>query len=397
MPIRVQILKGRYRGVDVTGVFNLVQPWKDGANGGFITIYNPDAKQGHPNSQRVTCARDGFKLIDDAGNEVSEQSVVDAAASKKEAGAASISGNTSFDVVQCYEQEFIEGETDEEAMERIAKTFTRLDRITDKCAQGTIRGLVVTGPPGVGKSHGVEETLKKHNMFKIMAGKEPDFEIVSGGVSSIGLYQKLFYNKDAGRVLVFDDCDGILFDEESLSLLKAALNSGNRRRICWNKESRILRQDEIPDFFDFEGSVIFISNVDFERTIARGSRIASHLAAIISRCHYMDLAIGSLRDQILRIRQVIRDGMLTQFDFHPQQALEVQDFVINNKEFLREVSLRMVIKVAQLVKSDPDDWHELAEDTCLTKEAKFKRLLAKREADNAAATETESPATEEQS
>lgn len=373
MAIKVSVLKGRYRGVEVQGIFELVKPWQSGANGGFVTIFNPNPKHGHPHAQRVTCNKEDIKLLDEEGNELSANAAIQAPATKE----------GRVEVVHCYEQEFLEGESDEEAMERIARSFAMLDKIVDKCAQGTIRGLVVSGPPGVGKSFGVEKTLETANMFRKIEGKDPDYEIISGGVSSIGLYQKLYFNRTAGRVLVFDDCDGVLFDEESINLLKAALNSGDRRRICWNKESRVLREDDIPDYFDFEGSIIFLSNIDFERTIAKGSRISAHLEAIISRCHYMDLEIGSLRDQILRIRQVVRDGMLAPYSFHSSQEQEILDFVINNKEYLREVSLRMVKKVADFVASDPLDWHEMAEATCLTKEAKFKRLLAKRkEAEN---------------
>ncbi len=243
-----------------------------------------------------------------------------------------------------------------------------------------VRGLVVSGPPGIGKSFGVEKQLVSANMFRTIKEQDPLFEVVSGGVSSIGLYQKLYYNRNPKQVLVFDDCDGILFEEESLTLLKAALNSGDKRRICWNKESRTLKTEDIPDQFDFEGSIIFLSNVDFESSIARGSRISAHLEAIMSRCHYLDLEIGSLRDRLLRIKQVVRDGMLTPYEFTVEQEASVVDFTVNNAEYLREVSLRMVKKIADFVKADPTGWLEMAEATCLQREAKFKRLLAKREA-----------------
>jgi hypothetical protein len=216
-----------------------------------------------------------------------------------------------------------------------------------------------------------------------MAGQDPKYEVISGGVSSIGLYQKLYYNRGNDQVLVFDDCDGVLFEEECLNLLKAALNSGDKRRICWNKESRVLATDDIPEHFDFEGSIIFLSNIDFERTIQKGSRIAAHLEAITSRCHYLDLEIGSLRDKLLRIKQIVRDGMLTPYNFSPTEEAQVLNFVMENSEYLREVSLRMVKKIADFVKADPKGWMEMAEATCLQRDAKFKRLLAKKQAEAA--------------
>lgn len=367
MSIQVSIINGRYRGKPVTGVFKLVKPWQSGANGGFVTIWNPNPEHGVPNAQRVTCSEADFTLFDEAGEELGEHVVIDTGT---RAGTIETSTN--------YEQVFMQTETDDEAMERIAETFAMLDVIVDSSAKGTIRGLVVSGPPGIGKSFGVRKQLEVANMFRKMKGQDPDYEIISGGTSAIGLYQKLYYNRTPGRVIVFDDCDGILFEEESLNLLKAALNSDDKRRICWNKESRVLNTDDIPNYFDFEASILFLSNIDFDRTVAKGSRIAEHLKAIMSRCHYLDLEIGSTRDQLLRIRQVVRDGMLAPYLFSPQEEQDILDFVMENAEFLREISLRMVKKIADFVKTDPTQWRKLTEATCLTREAKFKRLLSKR-------------------
>jgi len=365
----VSIVKGVYRGETICGVFPLIKGYTEGARGGFITIKNPDHKDGTPPVQRIQVEKDAFKLLDATGNDLPAHIIVPG----QEADPTAPANNTD------YERVFMEAESDEEAMERIAETFAMLDKITDAAARGIVRGLVVSGPPGIGKSFGVEKQLEAVNMFRKMKGESPKYEVLTGGVSSIGLYQKLYYNRSPENVLVFDDCDGVLFEEECLLLLKGALNSGDKRRICWNKESRVLTSGDIPDFFDFEGSIIFLSNVDFERTIAKGSRISSHLKAIMSRCHYLDLEISSLRDRMLRIKQVVRDGMLAPYEFTVEQENEVVLFTTKNAEYLREVSLRMTKKIADFMKADPVGWYEMAEATCLTKEAKFKRLLEKKQ------------------
>lgn len=368
MSIQVSIVRGFYRAKEITGVFPLVKPYQEGATGGFITIRNPNPDVGTPPVQRIKLTRDDFTLLGADGAELGDHVVVDSG--EKGAGVS---------VTTDYEQVFIAAETEDDAMTRISDTFLMLDKIVDACAKNIVRGLVVSGPPGIGKSFGVEKQLDSANMFRKMKGLDPRYEVVSGGVSSIGLYQKLYHNRSKDQVLVFDDCDGVLFEEESLNLLKAALNSGDKRRICWNKESRTLQAEDIPEAFDFEGSIIFLSNIDFERTIIRGSRISEHLKAIMSRCHYLDLEIGSVRDQLLRIKQVVRDGMLAPYLFTAEQERSVLDFVFDNSEYLREVSLRMVKKIADFVKADPQGWLEMAEATCLQREAKFKRLLAKRQ------------------
>lgn len=365
MSIQISIAKGFYRGKPVAGTFPLIKPFQEGARGGFVTIRNSAAADGMPPVQRVSVEQGDFKLLDESGAELESHVTI-----------ATDSGT--IEVGTNYEQAFVAAETEDAAMERIAETFLMLDKIVDACARNVVRGLVVSGPPGIGKSFGVEKQLEAANMFRKLQGKDPKYEVISGGISSIGLYQKLYYNRSPEQVLVFDDCDGILFDEESLNLLKAALNSGDKRRICWNKESRTLAVEDIPEQFDFEASIIFLSNIDFERTINKGSRVAAHLEAIMSRCHYLDLEIGSLRDKLLRIRQIVRDGMLTPYNFTAEQESAVLDFIVDNAEYLREVSLRMVKKVADFVKADPAGWLEMAEATCLQREAKFKRLLAKR-------------------
>jgi hypothetical protein len=368
LSIQVSITKGYYRGKVITGTFALVKPWQDGAKGGFLTIRNPDPEPGTPPVQRVNCEKGDFTLLDAAGVELGDHVVIDTG-----------ENGGKIEVGTDYEAAFVQAETEDEAMDRIEETFAMLDKITEACTRNVIRGLVVSGPPGIGKSFGVEKQLEAANMFRTIAGKDPKYEVISGGVSSIGLYQKLYFNRSPEQVLVFDDCDGVLFEEECLNLLKAALNSGDKRRICWNKESRTLSMEGIPEVFDFEGSIIFLSNIDFEKTIAKGSRISAHLEAIMSRCHYLDLEIGSLRDKLLRIKQIVRDGMLAPYLFSPAEEQAVIDFVMNNSEYLREVSLRMVKKVADFVKADPVGWLEMAEATCLQRDAKFKRLLEKRQ------------------
>ncbi len=128
-------------------------------------------------------------------------------------------------------------ETDEEAMDRIAKRFSILDEMTKAAINSDIRAMIVSGPPGVGKSFGVETQLEKASMFDKLAGKRVRFEIVKGAMTALGLYAQLYKYSDKKNVLVFDDCDSVFQDDLSLNILKAALDSGKRRRICWNSVS----------------------------------------------------------------------------------------------------------------------------------------------------------------
>lgn len=253
-------------------------------------------------------------------------------------------------------------ETDDQIIERMRERFMILEEMTQASIDGVVRGMVVTGPPGVGKSFGVEQVLDKNSLFDKMAGNRSRFEIIKGASSAIGLYKVLYQNADRNNVLVLDDCDTVLYDETSLNLLKAALDSSKKRKITWNTDSALLRREGIPDTFEFKGSVIFITNLKFDRV--RG-KIKDHLDAIMSRCHYLDLTMDTTREKVLRCRQIVRDGMLNEYQFTREEEESLMDFMVDNKDRMREISLRMITKLADLKKSMGSRWQRTAEVTCM--------------------------------
>jgi hypothetical protein len=163
---------------------------------------------------------------------------------------------------------------------------------------------------------------------------------------------------------VFDDCDSILLDDVSLNLLKGALDSGKKRKISWLSESSTLRREGIPDSFEFKGSVIFITNLKFDKM--KSQKLRDHLDALQSRCHYLDLTLDTMRDKILRIKQIADDGQLfADYDFEKCTQDDIISFMDTNQSRLREMSLRMAIKIADLRKSFPNNWKRMAETTCM--------------------------------
>lgn len=254
-------------------------------------------------------------------------------------------------------------ETDEEVMQRIETRFNVLDEMTKATINGDVRAMIVVGPPGVGKSYGVEYQLEKSGMFDKLSGKRVKYEVIKGAMTPIGLYCTLYRYSDPKNVLVFDDCDSILLDDIALNILKAALDSGKKRRIYWNSDSSMLRREGVPDSFDFKGSVIFITNLKFDNL--KSKKLQDHLEALQSRCHFLDLTLNTMRDKFLRIKQIFRKGDLFQdYDFTPEQGEEILAFMDANKNRLREMSLRMALKIADLTKIS-GNWKALAETTCM--------------------------------
>jgi hypothetical protein len=252
----------------------------------------------------------------------------------------------------------VNAETDEQIDARIAERFQILDLLTESCMVGNSRSLIVSGPAGLGKSFTVERTLAQWDPNGV------NHVIVKGYVRATGLIKLLYQYREEGQVVVFDDADTIFFDDTSLNLLKAVCDTTERRRVSWLSEGKLMDDETgeiIPRSFDFDGTVIFISNYDFDHMIEKGHRLAPHLNALISRSHYIDLALKTRRDYLVRIRQVIREGMLE--DLTVSQRDDVMSYIERNHSRLRELSLRMAIKIGNLRKTT-DNWEKLANVTC---------------------------------
>ena len=336
---QVLVRSGSYRNQTVRNVsFTLVKDYTKGARGGFVTV----ASKGYFGAEHdvVRIKVDSIEDIEIIGNNM-----------------ASTSKTVDFKAPANLE-------TEEEAMARIRERFEILTEMTKAATAGDIRAMIVSGPPGVGKSFGVEAEVEKACLFDKLSGKRLRAEVVKGSATPIGLYQTLYKYSDANCVLVFDDCDSILLDDVALNLLKGALDSGKKRKISWLSESSALRREGIPDSFEFKGSVIFITNLKFDQM--KSQKLRDHLDALQSRCHYLDLTLDTMRDKILRIKQIANDGVLfSDYEFSDMQQDDIIDFMNKNQTRLREMSLRMALKIADLVKSFPAKWRLMAESTCM--------------------------------
>ena len=330
----IRIIEGTYKirgkDVDLQGmIFPLVEEFKVGAKGGYVTV-DGKAVAGFPDRNiKIMC---------------------DSADAYEDAGSAKVESRE---------------ETDEEIIDRMRDRFDMLEEMTKATKKGDVRAMIVSGPPGVGKSFGVEKVLGKHDLIADIAGDSrlKKYEVVKGAMSAIGLYAKLYQYADKDNVIVFDDCDSVLLDDLSLNILKAALDSKKTRRIHWNTDSYKLRNEGIPDSFEFKGSAIFITNIKFDNV--KSKKLRDHLEALESRCHYIDLTIDTEREKMLRIKQIVSDGMLDEYQLSTETKEEIVDFIDINKKRLRELSLRTVLKVADLAKAFPSKWEAVAENTVM--------------------------------
>lgn len=322
----VKINDGKFAGKDVNGVFDLIRPF---------TFWN-NAKQ------REEQGKDGKVTIIIEGKE------------------RSVWVNSQ----DCeYSEDALPAPvvmSDDEIRNRIRKRFDVMNKMGKGIIAGVIRSLIISGAPGIGKTFGLEQQLKKAE-----SRGDIEFDFIKGKISAIGLYTKLWENSNAGCVTVLDDID-VFSDEDVLNILKAALDTGEERWISWGTASSWLEDKGIPNTFQYEGSVIFITNMNVDRELEKSSKLTPHLDALVSRSIYLDLGVHSNRDIMIRVEDVIANtDMLIDKGLSTSEETELVAWMKENVDRLRNVSLRTALFIADFIKTDKHEWKDIAEVTLI--------------------------------
>lgn len=251
-------------------------------------------------------------------------------------------------------------ETAEEMKQRINKRFTVMNMMTKGIISGNIRSLIISGAAGIGKTYSLDKALKTaHEYGEIV------YKSINGKISGIGLYEQLWNNRDANSVLLIDDVD-VFSDMDMLNLLKAALDTGETRKVCWSTASAYLDDKNIDKEFEFEGTIVFITNVDIDKELERGSKLAPHLHALVSRSVYLDLGVHSNEEIMVRVEDVILNtNMMQKRGLSDAQTSMALNWMKANVTKLRNVSLRTALYLADFVATDANGWEEIAEVTLL--------------------------------
>jgi hypothetical protein len=252
--------------------------------------------------------------------------------------------------------------SDDEIAADLKETFEILAEMTTAVASGVVKGLVVSGPAGIGKSQTVltelEETL---GMQAKLLGVTPKFDVICGHITPIMLYTKLYEMADKGSVLVLDDCD-VLEDIDALNILKAALDTKKVRKITWGSAGFALEKMEVPTSFEFHGGVIFLTNMKLNQV--KSGKLAPHCEAIVSRVHYLDLQIDTMRERLIHIRNVaLNSDMLAEYGFSKRERETLLAWVVDNVDRIAQMDLRTVKKCADLMKAMPQTWQSRATKT----------------------------------
>lgn len=234
----------------------------------------------------------------------------------------------------------------------INERFGFVEKLVTMVATNVQPSAVITGEGGLGKTYTVTKTLEANGYKDIsdlaefqvgtIINTRKCFTTVKGYSTAKGLYRTLFENNKS--VIVFDDCDAVLKDPVALNLLKGALDSYGKRIISWNAD---MRDDDLPRSFNFEGRVIFISNMDQDRIDQ----------AIRSRSMMIDLSMTATQ-KIDRMEFIAKSAeFMPEFELsHKMDALGLIREVANDA---KEISLRTLISVTK-IRSANKDWKEMA-------------------------------------
>jgi hypothetical protein len=263
--------------------------------------------------------------------------------------------------------DFNSEETDEMIINKLNERFEVLRLMTQDAIAGEIRAMIVSGPGGVGKTFTIDAELKKW---------DPDGEnytTSSGYMRTTGLYKMLYKHRRKGDIIKLDDMDSVFYDENSLNFIKIATDTTQNRILTYAAETKLEDEETgelIPRSFEYHGTMLFITNLDFDAMIDKGNKLSPHLQALVTRSHYIDLMMKTKRDYLIRVFQVAEEGLFDSVEggLTDEEMDDVLNFIDKYHRNLRECSLRMALKVANLRKaaheSDSVKWERKALLTC---------------------------------
>ena len=234
----------------------------------------------------------------------------------------------------------------------INERFGFVEKLVNMVATSVQPSAVITGAGGLGKTYTVTKTLEANGYKDIsdladfqvgsVINTRKCFTMVKGFSTAKGLYRTLFENNKS--IIVFDDCDAVLKDPVALNLLKGALDSYGKRIISWNAD---MRDEDLPRSFNFEGRVIFISNMDQDKIDQ----------AIRSRSMMIDLSMTT-DQKIDRMAHIAESPeFLPEYDRAIKQ--DALALIREVKDEASEISLRTLISVSK-IRASNKDWKDLA-------------------------------------
>ena len=252
-------------------------------------------------------------------------------------------------------------------MDYITKFESDLKRLDDNYRQPDLfirnmakdsdkfRALILQGPPGVGKTYSVEQSLKTHAKGR--------YQLINGMITNLSLYGSLYRASKKGHILFLDDCDNFLKDVTGVNILKAAMDTKPNREIHWESSSHLLTLLGIPNKFKFNGSVILNTNIGYDNC---NQKFITRLSALKDRALNITISDND-PDRLFKqvCYMVLVQDMLSHHNFTNDEKNMLLEWIDCNRKFIPRISLRTIIKLSNIYSADKSNWALMAEQGLL--------------------------------
>jgi len=196
-----------------------------------------------------------------------------------------------------------------------------------------VRGLLLYGPCGLGKSYLVKKALIEEKI---------NFEIIKGHITSLQLYKFLYENRN--KIILLDDLN-ILDNEINFNMLKACL-SDDERLVQYHTSSSKL---DIPNKFYFEGRLIILQNLN--------PKSNPSMKAVESRILSYNLEF----DYQTKIKIIFELAKQNYDGLSLEQRMNIAEWIKENtSEATENLNLRLLFLCFEFYKFDSEKWKELA-------------------------------------
>lgn len=208
---------------------------------------------------------------------------------------------------------------------------TLMENYLDFIHKSEVHSLVIRSKAGLGKTHTVLSYLKNHGV---------DTTYVNGWMTPLKFYMILYTNRN--KTIVLDDCDNAFKNETFTGLLKGAVYEAKagKRLVCYETTAKVLRDNDIPDWFEFTGKMIILTNelqVDTED---------EHYNALASRT--ISLELKYTFDQIVAMSQEIMDSR----GLNQREKDRINEIINRNVSPVSEFNFRLLDRLIKMVQYD---------------------------------------------
>ena len=181
------------------------------------------------------------------------------------------------------------------------------------------------------------DILEVINVYRMPIIKESigkQYIIVKGSISDKGLYRLLYENKDG--IIVFDDCDNIFKRQSARNIIKAAIDTYEKRKVSWVLSESL---SDLPNHFYFSGKIIIFTNIDLDNI--------EH--AIITRSYPVE--IKTTKQEIY---DSIKDSINSVYPELPLSDKHLVLAYLNGKNV--KLNYRVFMTALDLYKNNPKEW-----------------------------------------